>query len=661
MGLGFRRRGTSTAQNPGHAFATSGSRTVTLTVMNNSGSASADRTVTVGASALTASFTFSPSLPAPGQSVQFTDTSVGNPASWQWSFGDGGTSTAQNPAHTFPTEGTRTVALTVTNGLSSDSMSRSITVSTVAVIPTDRLIDWSYAGIPGGIPARTTVYTTLSAGSSHTQINNAIAACPSGQVVALNAGTYSLTGTINFGSKAGVTLRGAGPGRTIIVTSGRTAVTSASVGFTSYIDLSSGYTKGSTTVTLAATPPGSYAIGNLIQLDQEDDYDLVWHESGNSAGTRNLRFTARITGINGHTVSFVPPLPLALNAARDPGIRALAGGPGASMCGIEMLTIDTGDSDSVYLQDADRCWIKNAEIRNGGTALGHVVLQNCSQCEIRKSYIHHANGYPGEQEGYGVTLYYGTSSCLVEDNIIYRTGPGILMESASGCAVTYNYFKDLCRDGVVHPWQVPLIANHGPHGFMDLWEGNMAEKWQNDGYHGSTSHQVLLRNNIHGVNAFYTNERRLVDLCRGSYFHSVIGNIIGSPTWTPNGYEAAPEFGHDEGFIYVLGLPNMGNSHLAAETVWTNWTRSLPDTRVASTLIRHGNYDYYHHAVVWDSGITSHVLPNSLIYGAKPDFFNSLQWPPIGPDVSGFVSDIPAKARWDAYILSGNLDDLFRD
>ncbi len=653
--------GTSTAQNPGHAFATSGSRTVTLTVMNNSGSSSADRTVTVGASALTASFTFSPSLPAPGQSVQFTDSSVGNPASWQWSFGDGGTSTAQNPAHTFPTEGTRTVALTVTNGLSSDSMSRSVTVSTVAVIPTDRLIDWSYAGIPGGIPARTTVYTTLSAGSSHTQINNAIAACPSGQVVALNAGTYSLTGTINFGSKAGVTLRGAGPGRTIIVTSGRTAVTSASVGFTSYIDLSSGYTKGSTTVTLAATPPGSYAIGNLIQLDQEDDYDLVWHESGNWAGTRNLRFTARITGVNGHTVSFVPPLPLALNAARDPGIRALAGGPGASMCGIEMLTIDTGDSDSVYLQDADRCWIKNAEIRNGGTALGHVVLQNCSQCEIRKSYIHHAHGYPGEQEGYGVTLYYGTSSCLVEDSIIYRTGPGILMESASGCAVTYNYFKDLCRDGVVHPWQVPLIANHGPHGFMDLWEGNMAEKWQNDGYHGSTSHQVLLRNNIHGVNAFYTNERRLVDLCRGSYFHSVIGNIIGSPTWTPNGYEAAPEFGHDEGFIYVLGLPNMGNSHLAAETVWTNWTRSLPDTRVASTLIRHGNYDYYHHAVVWDSGITSHVLPNSLIYGAKPDFFNSLQWPPIGPDVSGFVSDIPAKARWDAYVLSGNLDDLFRD
>jgi uncharacterized membrane protein len=58
--------GTSTAQNPGHAFATSGSRTVTLTVMNNSGSSSADRTVTVGASALTASFTFSPSLPAPG-------------------------------------------------------------------------------------------------------------------------------------------------------------------------------------------------------------------------------------------------------------------------------------------------------------------------------------------------------------------------------------------------------------------------------------------------------------------------------------------------------------------------------------------------------------------------------------------------------------------
>jgi PKD repeat protein len=653
--------GTSVSQNPSHAFATAGARTITLTITKNSDSDSASLAISVGAAGLIASFTYSPALPAPGQSVQFADMSSGGPTTWQWTFGDGGTSAIQNPSHSFTTAGSKTVALTVTNNAASDNISRTITVSTVDVIPADRLIDWSYAGIPGGIPARTTVYTTLSPGSSHTQINSAIASCPSGQVVYLNAGTYNLSGAINFQSKSGVTLRGAGPGRTILLTSGRTAITSGSVGFTSDTNLSSGYAKGSMAVTLASAPGSSYRAGNLIQVDQEDDYDLTWHATGLWAGTRNLRFTARITGISGNTVNFTPPLPYTLTASRSPAIRALSGGPGVSLCGIEDLTIDTGDSDSIEIQDADRCWIKKVEVRNGGTTLGHIVLQNSSQCEIRKCYVHHAYGYPGQAEGYAITLYYGTSSCLVEDTIVYRTGPGVLCESASGCVVAYNYFKDMCRDGVAHPWQVPLTANHGPHGIMGLWEGNIAEKWQNDGYHGSTSHQILLRNNIHGLNSFYTNERRLVDLCRGSYDHSIIGNIIGDASWVPNGYEAPAEFGHDEGFIYVLGFPNPGNSHLTPETAWTNWTRPLPDAKVASTLIRHGNFDYSHRAVVWDSTITSRVLPNSLRYGSKPDFFGSLQWPAIGPDVSGLVNNIPAKARWDAYATSGNLDDLFRD
>lgn len=43
----------------------------------------------------------------------------------------------------------------------------------------------------------------------------------------------------------------------------------------------------------------------------------------------------------------------------------------------------------------------------------------------------------------------------------------------------------------------------------------------------------------------------------------------------------------------------------------------------------------------------------------KPSWFGSLDWPPFGPDVNGIVKTIPAKARWDAYISSGNLSDLF--
>lgn len=77
-----------------------------------------------------ASFTFAPSSPLVGQSVQFTDTSSGSPTSWSWSFGDGASSTTQNPSHAFASTGTYTVGLSASNGSGASSTSQQVTVIT---------------------------------------------------------------------------------------------------------------------------------------------------------------------------------------------------------------------------------------------------------------------------------------------------------------------------------------------------------------------------------------------------------------------------------------------------------------------------------------------------------------------------------------------------
>jgi PKD repeat protein len=56
-----------------------------------------------------------------GTDVTFTDLSTNTPTSWNWTFGDGGTSTEQNPVHTYTTAGTYTVALAVANNDGSDT------------------------------------------------------------------------------------------------------------------------------------------------------------------------------------------------------------------------------------------------------------------------------------------------------------------------------------------------------------------------------------------------------------------------------------------------------------------------------------------------------------------------------------------------------------
>ena len=53
--------------------------------------------------------------------VNFTDKSLNNPTSWQWDFGDGGNSTQANPTHTYNTDGSHTISLTVSNEFGSDT------------------------------------------------------------------------------------------------------------------------------------------------------------------------------------------------------------------------------------------------------------------------------------------------------------------------------------------------------------------------------------------------------------------------------------------------------------------------------------------------------------------------------------------------------------
>ncbi len=65
-----------------------------------------------------ADFTYSPTIGDFPLSVQFTDVSSGNPTGWSWDFGDGGSSTLQNPSHSFISPGTYSISLTVNkNGL----------------------------------------------------------------------------------------------------------------------------------------------------------------------------------------------------------------------------------------------------------------------------------------------------------------------------------------------------------------------------------------------------------------------------------------------------------------------------------------------------------------------------------------------------------------
>ena len=77
----------------------------------------------------TAHFTASPTSGNAPLTVNFTDTSTGDPTpSPSWAFGDGGTSTSSTPTHTYTASGVYTVILTATNTAGSDTEQATISV-----------------------------------------------------------------------------------------------------------------------------------------------------------------------------------------------------------------------------------------------------------------------------------------------------------------------------------------------------------------------------------------------------------------------------------------------------------------------------------------------------------------------------------------------------
>ena len=126
---------TSDEQNPTHTYSAGGTYTVSLTVTNSDAQTdTVTHDVEVPALKPTADFDYSSTTPDVGDEVSFTDKSTAAGSAtitgWSWNFGDGTTSTAQNPTHSYAVIGTYTVSLTVTDseGQTSNAYTEQIVV-----------------------------------------------------------------------------------------------------------------------------------------------------------------------------------------------------------------------------------------------------------------------------------------------------------------------------------------------------------------------------------------------------------------------------------------------------------------------------------------------------------------------------------------------------
>jgi hypothetical protein len=519
------------------------------------------------------------------------------------------------------------------------------------IIPATRIISWQgNVGVQGGIPNRTAVYTTISprgGGLDDTSnIQTALNNCPSGQVVKLTTGTFLLNSDLKI-SNNNISLRGEGPTQTVLNfrSSGYAHIYVKGNGNydpPNYIaSWTAGYTKGTTVLTLSTV--ANLTIGKIIALDQLDDNSiLVWAdgvEGGNwtpSNSDRHLMQFSKVTSISGTQVTIDPPLYMNWNSGLSP--RAWWWPSSVEMSGIEDLKIDSENGTSTYnvaFEYANSCWIKNIESNRANKS--HTFTFRAKSIEIRDSYFHHTINYASQS--YGVDFQYA-SGCLAENNVFYTvTTPMIFGAGASGNVFGYNYASNMRYDPSSNWLSECMSANHNSHPSMNLIEGNIGTSVYIDNIHGSSSHSTIFRNRWVGWESGRTANAYAATIDAHNRYINMVGNVLGKSGFH-NTYEnyGGVQSGQP---VYMLGYWDTARANDA------NY-----DPQVRSTLIRHGNFDFFNNSTVWDPSIADRIIPNSYYLANKPAFFGNLPWPTIGPDVNPIEGTIPAKERYEGRAVS---------
>jgi PKD repeat protein len=211
---------TSNVRNPSHTYNAAGTYNVTLTATNLGGSNSITKTAYItGAAppapppppppAPVAAFVGTPLSGTTPFAAQFTDQSSNTPTSWAWTFGDGATSTAQNPSHTYSAAGTYSVSLTAKNAGGSNTLTKTAYIAASAPLPPAPVAAFTASPTSGTAPL-TVQFTDQSSGSPTSWLwsfgdgTTSTAQNPSHSYNAVGTYTVTLTAT-NAGGSSNVT------------------------------------------------------------------------------------------------------------------------------------------------------------------------------------------------------------------------------------------------------------------------------------------------------------------------------------------------------------------------------------------------------------------------------------------------------------------------
>ena len=471
------------------------------------------------------------------------------------------------------------------------------------ILSPDRSTVWN-PGIPGGIPIIISPVIDVvevlgapddSSADAASAIQTALDSLKTtGGVVYLPPGKYRLDKALSFNGDSTV-LRGAGADRTKLYL-GHTgdALFIGVYGRGEWQDIVEA-DKGSTVVTV--TDGTKFTPGNFAEIQQKNnnklmitdpEWDVDWAE--NSVGQ-----LFEVESVNGNEVTFKTPLHYRVNVDLSPQIRPqkLRHHVGIEQCYLEK-TIDNGNT--ILVKNAAYCWVRFIE--SAVTRTAHIATNTALGCHFSENYFHHSFCYGGGGSGYGTSIGFHSTDCLVENTIFIHLRHAMIIQcGAVGNVFAYNFSTDPVQGEsdtlpLNETWDPPDISFHGHYAQFNLSEGNIVTEIGIADYWGPMGPgNTFFRNLVNGNDGIVLSDH--------SHYQNVIGNRAAQ--WKSDGTSEYSQL--------------HGNR-------WGNAT------------------------VQWDSTITDTVLPPSLFLSEKPWYWaTTLPWPPE-VNTPSIPATIPAEQRW---------------
>jgi len=566
------------------------------------------------------------------------------------------------------------------------------------ILDPSRGIDWTQAGVVGGIPSGTWTQcgATIAASASAATIQAAINACGTNQYVQLGTGTFTLSTFLVM--KSNMVLRGMGANQTTLTFGsgafgGGCFLGGATICFTldgstynnssdsapgasNAANWTAGFSQGTTSITVGSVGSVGIKNGQYIYLDQANDTapnsnlficDIITTcaiEGGapgrtiggvNHSQLQIVKVTAGCpslcTGTGPFTLTITPGLyGVNWSSGKSPG--AWFPTTALSNSGVENLTIDneTGMLDNgstINFMNAFNCWVSGVTSIKGGRA--HVWITDGAHITVQNSYFYQTQD--AQSQSYGIEEDVATDN-LVVNNIMQQVTAPLISGAQFGDTFAFNYMINHFQIGSAN-CMYPNMINHDTAEY-NLWEGNFAENVEGDVVHGTSGLNTVFRNLLTGYELGKTCSTIAVAFDAYNRDENVVGNILGTPGITTLYYITDP---FNAGGVYDSGLVHGGIG---------------PDSVVGTTMLRWGNYDNVTGATRWcgnssdtgwsttcgstsevptsgvgspsyanavpskgDTGIGQSAMPASFIYASQPSWWPSGKpWPPIGPDVT---------------------------